>query len=175
MGAEAYLECSAFTSEKSINSVFRSAALACLDKLRTPIKPSPTHRKRLLHLPSKRELLSCSFSKERTKSCSVMWSSFTASCYSSTAFKTRGRDLCCTLPSLHNQCFAVSVSPSHFFITENGSTILILRFLLNCLITFNPHEPQSLFLFMARIYWRAESSMHYICNKNSSCTGIPDV
>ncbi|KAB5546369.1 hypothetical protein PHYPO_G00071270 [Pangasianodon hypophthalmus] len=72
LGAEAYLECSAFTSEKSIHSVFRSAALACLDKLQPPIKPSPAHRKRLLHLPSKSELLSSSFSKERTKSCSVM-------------------------------------------------------------------------------------------------------
>ncbi|KAF7696027.1 rho family GTPase 1a [Silurus meridionalis] len=72
VGAEAYLECSAFTSEKSIHSVFRSAALACLAKLQPPVKPSPAHRKRLLHLPSRSELLSSSVSKERTKSCSVM-------------------------------------------------------------------------------------------------------
>lgn len=74
VGAETYLECSAFTSEKSIHSVFRSAALACLEKLQPPIKPSPAHRKRLLHRPSKSEHLSSSFNKERTKSCSVMWS-----------------------------------------------------------------------------------------------------
>lgn len=75
VGAEVYLECSAFTSEKSIHSVFRSAAQTCLNKLQPPIKQSPTRRlsKRLLHLPSKAELLTSSFSKERTKSCSIMW------------------------------------------------------------------------------------------------------
>lgn len=74
VGAEVYLECSAFTSEKSIHSVFRSAALMCLNKLQPPIKQSPTRRlsKRLLHLPSKAELLRSSFSKKRTKSCSIM-------------------------------------------------------------------------------------------------------
>lgn len=74
VGAEVYLECSAFTSEKSIHSVFRSAALTCLNKLQPPVKQSPTRRlsKRLLHLPSKAELLTSSFSKERTKSCSIM-------------------------------------------------------------------------------------------------------
>ncbi|KAF4096832.1 rho family GTPase 1a [Onychostoma macrolepis] len=74
VGAEVYLECSAFTSEKSIHSVFRSAAQTCLNKLQPPIKQSPTRRlsKRLLHLPSKAELLTSSFSKERTKSCSIM-------------------------------------------------------------------------------------------------------
>lgn len=74
VGAEVYLECSAFTSEKSIHSVFRSAALTCLNKLQPPIKQSPTRRlsKRLLHLPSKAELLTSSFNKERTKSCSIM-------------------------------------------------------------------------------------------------------
>uniref|UniRef100_A0A8C2ECP9 Rho-related GTP-binding protein Rho6 n=1 Tax=Cyprinus carpio TaxID=7962 RepID=A0A8C2ECP9_CYPCA len=74
VGAEVYLECSAFTSEKSIHSVFRSAALTCLNKLQPPIKQTPTRRlsKRLLHLPSKAELLTSSFSKERTKSCSIM-------------------------------------------------------------------------------------------------------
>ncbi|XP_067302608.1 rho family GTPase 1a [Pseudorasbora parva] len=74
VGAEVYLECSAFTSEKSIHSVFRSAALTCLNKLQPPIKQSPTRRlsKRLLHLPSRAELLTSSFSKERTKSCSIM-------------------------------------------------------------------------------------------------------
>ncbi|XP_051516740.1 rho-related GTP-binding protein Rho6-like [Myxocyprinus asiaticus] len=74
VGAEVYLECSAFTSEKSIHSVFRSAALTCLNKLQAPLKQSPTRRlsKRRLHLPSKAELLTSSFSKERTKSCSIM-------------------------------------------------------------------------------------------------------
>ncbi|XP_059383520.1 rho-related GTP-binding protein Rho6-like [Carassius carassius] len=74
VGAEVYLESSAFTSEKSIHSVFRSAALTCLNKLQPPIKQSPRRRlsKRLLHLPSKAELLTSSFSKERTKSCSIM-------------------------------------------------------------------------------------------------------
>lgn len=74
MGAEAYLECSAFTSEKSIHSVFRMAALACLDKLHPPSRVSPARRlsKRLLHLPSKSELLTSTFGKEKTKSCSIM-------------------------------------------------------------------------------------------------------
>ncbi|XP_076840547.1 rho family GTPase 1a [Brachyhypopomus gauderio] len=74
VGAETYLECSAFTSEKSVHSVFRSAALACLDKLHPSAKPSPDRRlsKRLLHLPSKTELLSSSLSKAKTKSCSIM-------------------------------------------------------------------------------------------------------
>uniref|UniRef100_A0A8K9UNY3 Rho family GTPase 1 n=1 Tax=Oncorhynchus mykiss TaxID=8022 RepID=A0A8K9UNY3_ONCMY len=74
LGAEAYLECSAFTSEKSIHSVFRTAALACINKLQPLPKTSPTRRlsKRLLHLPSRSELLSSTFKKEKTKSCSVM-------------------------------------------------------------------------------------------------------
>lgn len=75
VGAEAYLECSAFTSEKSIHSVFRTAALACMNKLQPANKPSPIRRlsKRLLHLPSKTELLSSTFSKDKSKSCSIMW------------------------------------------------------------------------------------------------------
>lgn len=75
LGAEAYLECSAFTSEKSIHSVFRTAALACINKLQPVPKPSPTRRlsKRLLHLPSKSDLLTSTFKKEKAKSCSVMW------------------------------------------------------------------------------------------------------
>lgn len=74
LGAEAYLECSAFTSEKSIHSVFRTAALACMNKLQPPNKPSPVRRlsKRLLHLPSKTDLLSSTFSKDKSKSCSIM-------------------------------------------------------------------------------------------------------
>ncbi|XP_003963138.1 rho family GTPase 1b [Takifugu rubripes] len=74
LGAEAYLECSAFTSEKSIHSVFRTAAMACMNKLQALPKNSPTRRlsKRLLHLPSKSDLLSSTFKKEKTKSCSVM-------------------------------------------------------------------------------------------------------
>lgn len=75
LGAEAYLECSAFTSEKSIHSVFRTAALACVNKLQPLAKSSPNRRlsKRLLHLPSRSELLSSTFKKEKAKSCSVMW------------------------------------------------------------------------------------------------------
>lgn len=75
LGAEAYLECSAFTSEKSIHSVFRTAAMACINKLQPLPKTSPTRRlsKRLLHLPSKSDLLSSTFKKEKAKSCSVMW------------------------------------------------------------------------------------------------------
>lgn len=74
LGAETYLECSAFTSEKSIHSVFRTAALACMNKLQAANKPSPVRRlsKRLLHLPSKTELLSSTFSKDKSKSCSIM-------------------------------------------------------------------------------------------------------
>lgn len=74
LGAEAYLECSAFTSEKSIHSVFRTAAMACINKLQPLPKPSPTRRlsKRLLHLPSKSDLLTSTFKKEKAKSCSVM-------------------------------------------------------------------------------------------------------
>lgn len=75
LGAEAYLECSAFTSEKSIHSVFRTAAMACINKLQPLPKTSPTRRlsKRLLHLPSKSDLLSSTLKKEKAKSCSVMW------------------------------------------------------------------------------------------------------
>ncbi|XP_076132110.1 rho family GTPase 1a isoform X1 [Alosa pseudoharengus] len=74
LGAEAYLECSAFTSEKSVHSVFRMAALACINKLQPPGKPSPARHlsKRLLHLPSKSELLTSTFSKEKARSCSIM-------------------------------------------------------------------------------------------------------
>lgn len=74
LGAEAFLECSAFTSEKSIHSVFRTAAMACLNKLQPANKSSPVRRlsKRLLHLPSKTELLTSTFSKDKSKSCSVM-------------------------------------------------------------------------------------------------------
>ncbi|MED6286648.1 Rho- GTP-binding protein Rho6 [Characodon lateralis] len=74
LGAEAYLECSAFTSEKSIHSVFRTAALACMNKLQPANKPTPVRRlsKRLLHLPNKTDLLSSTFSKDKSKSCSIM-------------------------------------------------------------------------------------------------------
>ncbi|XP_074537841.1 rho-related GTP-binding protein Rho6-like [Halichoeres trimaculatus] len=74
LGAEMYLECSAFTSEKSIHSVFRTAAVACVSKLQPANKPSPVRRlsKRLLHLPSKTELLSSTFNKDKSKSCSIM-------------------------------------------------------------------------------------------------------
>lgn len=74
LGAEAYLECSAFTSEKSIHSVFRTAALACMNKLQPANKASPDRRlsKRLLHLPSKTELLPSTFSKDKSRSCNIM-------------------------------------------------------------------------------------------------------
>lgn len=74
LGAEAYLECSAFTSEKSIHSVFRTAALACMNKLQPASKASPDRRlsKRLLHLPSKTELLPSTFSKDKSRSCNIM-------------------------------------------------------------------------------------------------------
>ncbi|XP_034552645.1 rho-related GTP-binding protein Rho6-like [Notolabrus celidotus] len=73
-GAETYLECSAFTSEKSIHSVFRTAAAACVSKVQPANTPSPvlSLSKRLLHLPSKTELLSSTFSKDKSKSCSIM-------------------------------------------------------------------------------------------------------
>lgn len=75
LGAEAYLECSAFTSEKSIHSVFRTAALACVNKIQPASKTSPDRRlsKRLLHLPSKTDLLSSTFSKDKSRSCNIMW------------------------------------------------------------------------------------------------------
>lgn len=49
--------------------------MACMNKLQALPKNSPTRRlsKRLLHLPSKSDLLSSTFKKEKTKSCSVMW------------------------------------------------------------------------------------------------------
>ncbi|XP_035499798.2 rho-related GTP-binding protein Rho6-like isoform X1 [Scophthalmus maximus] len=74
LGAEAYLECSAFTSEKSIHGVFRAAALACVNKLQPASRPSPVRRlsKRLLHLPGRAELLSSAFGKDKSKSCCVM-------------------------------------------------------------------------------------------------------
>ncbi|KAM8830859.1 rho-related GTP-binding protein Rho6-like [Synchiropus picturatus] len=74
LGAQTYLECSAFTSEKSINSVFRAAALACMNKLQHTNKPTPARRlsKRLLQLPSKTDLLSSTFSKDKSRSCVIM-------------------------------------------------------------------------------------------------------
>lgn len=49
--------------------------MACINKLQPLPKSSPTRRlsKRLLHLPSKSDLLSSTFKKEKAKSCSVMW------------------------------------------------------------------------------------------------------
>uniref|UniRef100_A0AAY5KFU8 Rho family GTPase 1 n=1 Tax=Esox lucius TaxID=8010 RepID=A0AAY5KFU8_ESOLU len=74
LGAEAYLECSAFTSEKSIHSVFRTAALACLNNVEASTKPSPARRlsKRLLFLPSRSDLISSTFGKDKAKGCSIM-------------------------------------------------------------------------------------------------------
>ncbi|XDV46088.1 hypothetical protein PO909_014042 [Leuciscus waleckii] len=100
LGAEAYLECSAFTSEKSIHSVFRTAALACINKLQPLAKPSPTRRlsKRLLHLPSKSELLSSTFKKEKAKSCSVI-----------NTFQSKWTPRCPPCPELFNSAYVFSV------------------------------------------------------------------
>ncbi|XP_044851710.1 rho-related GTP-binding protein Rho6 isoform X2 [Mauremys mutica] len=74
LGAENYLECSAFTSEKSVHSVFRTASTICLSKASPPPPKSPgrSFSKRLLHLPSRSELISSTFKKEKAKSCSIM-------------------------------------------------------------------------------------------------------
>ncbi|EGW10404.1 Rho-related GTP-binding protein Rho6 [Cricetulus griseus] len=74
LGAEIYLEGSAFTSEKSIHSIFRMASMVCLNKP-SPVPPKSPARslsKRLLHLPSRSELISSTFKKEKAKSCSIM-------------------------------------------------------------------------------------------------------
>lgn len=74
LGAEIYLEGSAFTSEKSIHSIFRTASMVCLNKP-SPVPPKSPVRslsKRLLHLPSRSELISSTFKKEKAKSCSIM-------------------------------------------------------------------------------------------------------
>uniref|UniRef100_A0A8V0ZRK3 Rho family GTPase 1 n=1 Tax=Gallus gallus TaxID=9031 RepID=A0A8V0ZRK3_CHICK len=60
LGAESYLECSAFTSEKSVHSIFR------------PPVPPGVSPSALLHLPTRSELISSAFKKEKAKSCSVM-------------------------------------------------------------------------------------------------------
>lgn len=74
LGAEIYLEGSAFTSEKSIHSIFRMASVVCLNKPSPapPRSPVRSLSKRLLHLPSRSELISSAFKKEKTKSCSIM-------------------------------------------------------------------------------------------------------
>lgn len=74
LGAEIYLEGSAFTSEKSIHSIFRTASMVCLNKPSPmpPKSPVRSFSKRLLHLPSRSELISSTFKKEKAKSCSIM-------------------------------------------------------------------------------------------------------
>ncbi|KAK1341207.1 hypothetical protein QTO34_017610 [Cnephaeus nilssonii] len=74
LGAEIYLEGSAFTSEKSIHSIFRTASMVCLNKPSPvpPKSPARSFSKRLLHLPSRSELISSTFKKEKAKSCSIM-------------------------------------------------------------------------------------------------------
>ncbi|XP_041328512.1 rho-related GTP-binding protein Rho6 isoform X5 [Pyrgilauda ruficollis] len=74
LGAEAYLECSAFTSEKSVHSIFRTVSGLCLSRAppQPPRSPPRSLSKRLLHLPSRSELISSTFKKEKAKSCSVM-------------------------------------------------------------------------------------------------------
>ncbi|CAN8207266.1 unnamed protein product [Coccothraustes coccothraustes] len=74
LGAEGYLECSAFTSEKSVHSIFRTVSGLCLSSAapQPPRSPARSLSKRLLHLPSRSELISSTFKKEKAKSCSVM-------------------------------------------------------------------------------------------------------
>ncbi|NWQ83648.1 RND1 protein, partial [Columbina picui] len=74
LGAESYLECSAFTSEKSVHSIFRTVSGICLSRAppQPPRSPPRSLSKRLLHLPSRSELISSTFKKEKAKSCSVM-------------------------------------------------------------------------------------------------------
>ncbi|NXV61678.1 RND1 protein, partial [Molothrus ater] len=74
LGAEGYLECSAFTSEKSVHSIFRAVSGLCLSSAapQPPRSPGRSLSKRLLHLPSRSELISSTFKKEKAKSCSVM-------------------------------------------------------------------------------------------------------
>ncbi|NWX42848.1 RND1 protein, partial [Steatornis caripensis] len=74
LGAESYLECSAFTSEKSVHSIFRTVSGICLSRAppQPPRSPPRSLSKRLLHLPSRSELISSAFKKEKAKSCSVM-------------------------------------------------------------------------------------------------------
>ncbi|XP_075301963.1 rho-related GTP-binding protein Rho6 [Opisthocomus hoazin] len=74
LGAESYLECSAFTSEKSVHSIFRTVSGICLSRAppHPPRSPPRSLSKRLLHLPSRSELISSAFKKEKAKSCSVM-------------------------------------------------------------------------------------------------------
>ncbi|KAM6294529.1 rho-related GTP-binding protein Rho6 [Aegotheles albertisi] len=74
LGAESYLECSAFTSEKSVHSIFRTVSGICLSRAppQPPKSPPRSLSKRLLHLPSRSELISSTFKKEKAKSCSVM-------------------------------------------------------------------------------------------------------
>ncbi|XP_050186953.1 rho-related GTP-binding protein Rho6 [Myiozetetes cayanensis] len=74
LGAEGYLECSAFTSEKSVHSIFRTVSGLCLSRApqQPPQSPPRSLSKRLLHLPSRSELISNTFKKEKAKSCSVM-------------------------------------------------------------------------------------------------------
>ncbi|CAL8250664.1 unnamed protein product [Arctogadus glacialis] len=75
LGAEAYLECSAFTSEKSVHSAFRSAALACMNRLPPAPRASPVSRlsKRLLRLSNSTGLLASAFkTKDKAKGCAIM-------------------------------------------------------------------------------------------------------
>ncbi|KAJ3587081.1 hypothetical protein NHX12_013471 [Muraenolepis orangiensis] len=80
LGAEVYLECSAFTSEKSVRGAFRSAAQACVNKPPPPPAPKvpkagPLRRfsKRLLRLSSGAGLLASPFKTEdNAKSCAIM-------------------------------------------------------------------------------------------------------
>ncbi|KAK0133357.1 Rho-related GTP-binding protein Rho6 [Merluccius polli] len=75
LGAEVYLECSAFTSETSVHAAFRSAALACVNKLPAAPKASPVRRlsKRLLRLSNSTSILASAFkTKDKAKSCAIM-------------------------------------------------------------------------------------------------------
>ncbi|NWI58776.1 RND1 protein, partial [Calyptomena viridis] len=69
-----YEQVGAFTSEKSVHSIFRTVSGICLSKAppQPPQSPPRSLSKRLLHLPSRSELISSTFKKEKAKSCSVM-------------------------------------------------------------------------------------------------------
>ncbi|ETE74070.1 Rho-related GTP-binding protein Rho6, partial [Ophiophagus hannah] len=61
--------------EQSVHSIFRTVASLCLTKPGLPGPPKSPARsfpKRLLRLPSRSELISSTFKKEKAKSCSVM-------------------------------------------------------------------------------------------------------
>ncbi|NXL54748.1 RND1 protein, partial [Podilymbus podiceps] len=74
LGAESYLECSGGASEKSVHSIFRTVSGRGGSKAppQPPRSPPRSLGGRLLHLPSRSELISSAGGEEKAKSCSVM-------------------------------------------------------------------------------------------------------